>query len=1256
MKRDNSNNSLSEEVSFLVKEFEKEGLKLNSKRVSLSTHNSLSNTPLVTSPIPDKQYSLQQQVQQQLQQHSNNIVQPQHPKISLDESFDKNSSVDYFDGDDEYDEDDDTDEEYYDDGYDSRRAALYASSGIAPQSSPFLFGYALEDMNKDDEVALIPTYLIPLHPCADYQSLSLLLHYFKHSSFCSQQLKTHNIKLDETNLSEIISFKLQLSESFTQCIYGFLKENPTFLSNLSISLDQFIWIIYFVVEYYHNSIVDPNNNNPTTSVFKRSKTASIDPHNLNSNNSNNSSSKSVSSLSYYEIFSGFISIQTPFTSNKEDDAKTILETTNSNYNSNYQDISILYSQYAQHLETFFKWIQVLLDIKDSESTTSTTIKSCLFKSYNFVKVASIVDTKLPHISFKGFLPLPHYLMHSNLFTPSKSKSSSINFRDKNIFIGSLENETKQSINELVAVLKNRLFKGSPIYLDNIEVITMHEFEKRTKRNNNNNINNSSNSNFRNRNSNIRTSLLTNDELLDEDFDLYNNEELLLFYGYALEDFDFLPYQIQVYKPINQLEILFINDQDELKREINLMKIKMSIIKKYLGSVEQQKSIKSSNSFFKSNVDEEIGKGKVNKNGYYLDGITKEKKFGINLLELTRISKLREAESYFYEEGQCSTIINYRNEMETLVYLSNEFKCVQDKIVDKLKLISLSLNILGGGNNSTFISELDRYYKSHQSIIQHSLMELSVLKNNFTKPTIKSVPFVKPTDEVYRRFENWLKNNGVVFPKLQIANFTDSTGRGVVTTKKVDENETVISVPKNLLINVDVARSHPTLGPIFEDLHFNDDTILFLFVIYEKENQNSFWRPFYDTLPSYFTTSLHYTATELMELEGTNLFDETLQTKQQLQAFRDYLFPELSNQFPDIFPETTFSWENFLWARSLLDSRAIQLKIDGVIKSNLVPMADMINHHTHAQISSRFFDQDASCFKMVSSCSIPANNQIYLHYGALQNWELALYYGFIIPNNVYDSLHIGFDLEQQQEEGEQEEQEKINNKKEEMSLLQMSKLQLLSNNHLSPDSHFLCKNHIPSKIFATLRVILLPPNEFNPFIDIWNPINRANEESVLQTLYSLVLMLLKQFSTTYQEDQQLLDPLLERIYGSNSLSRSTSTQSLTKNGDDSGNNNNNNDDSSGSGSDSDQDDDEQDNDIQNSEQMIMVLQYRIEQKQILSCTIEKILEIMKEMDFQIPESPSDFSDYEEDEEGNDDDEEDDDEYYSDTNEDEGDNVQ
>ncbi|KAF2068477.1 hypothetical protein CYY_010197 [Polysphondylium violaceum] len=1245
MKRENSNNSQSEEVSLLVKEFEKEGLKLNSKRVSLSTHNSLSNTPLVTSPIPER--PLQQQIQQQLYQHNNNNI---HSKISLDESFDNNKSIDTEDYYDDADEEDD------DDGFDYQRRSLMSSSGIAPQSSPFLVGYALEDMNKDDELALIPTYLIPLHPCADYQSLSLLLHYFKHSSFCPDHLKAqhHHIK-DETHLSEIISFKLKLSESFTQCIYSFLKENPNFLSNLSISLDQFIWIIYFVIEYYHNTI-DQNSNNPSSAIFKRSKTASIDPNSLlnnnnnnnnNNSNSNNRSTLNVSSLSYYEIFSGFVSIQTPFTSNKEDDAKTILETNSSKGssssdqldNSNYQDISVLYLQYSNYLESFFKWILLLLDCK---SMDNQKIKTCLFKSYNFVKVASIVDTKLAHISFKGFLPLPHYLMRSNLFMPSKSKSYSVNFKDKNIFIGSLENESKQSINELVAVLKNRLFKGSPIYLDNIEIITMHEYQVRVKRV-------LSSNQTKSITKNIRTSLLN--EEFDEDYDLYNNEELLLFYGYALEDFDFLPYQIQVYRPADQLEKVFGADQDELKREINLMKIKMSIIKKYLGSVEQQRpSIKSSNSFFKSNVDnEDIGKGKVNKNGYYLDGLTREKKFGINLLELARISKLREGESYFYEEGQCSTMINYRNEMETLVYLSKEFKVVQDKINDKLKLISLSLNILGGGNNSGFITELERYYKSHQSIIEQSLLELSTLKNNFTKPTVKSVPFVKPTDEVYRRFENWLKNNGVVFPKLQIANFTDSTGRGVVTTKKVDENETVISVPKNLLINVDVARAHPVLGPIFADLHFNDDTILFLFVIYEKENQNSFWRPFYDTLPSYFTTSLHYTATELMELEGTNLFDETLQTKQQLQSFRDYLFPELSIQFPDIFPESTFSWENFLWARSLLDSRAIQLKIDGVIKSNLVPMADMINHHTHAQISSRLFDQESNCFKMVSSCSIPANNQIYLHYGALQNWELALYYGFIIPNNVYDSLHIGFDLNNQEEEqegqlkeGDEQDKQQTPISKEEMSLLQMEKLQLLSNNHLSPDSHFLCKDHIPSKIFATLRVILLPPKEFNPFIDIWNPINRLNEESVFQTLYSLVLMLLKQFSTTYQEDQQLLDPLLERIYGGNSLTKSTSTQSLK-------NNDEVDDQDSKKEDDQDDDDEEEDNDIQNSEQMIMVLQYRIEQKQILTCTIERILEIMKEMDFQIPESPSDFSDYDEEED-------DDDEYYSDTNDDDDNNSQ
>ncbi|EGC36675.1 hypothetical protein DICPUDRAFT_54488 [Dictyostelium purpureum] len=1328
---DKSSTEVNEDgVDGLVKEFEKEGMKLNSKRVSLSSSTGISNTPPNTSPPINSSIQLQQQSQQ------------------------------------------------------SNFNPLSVSNNLMPQISPFILGYAREDMSKDDELAIIPSYLMPLHPFACYHSLNFLLDYFKQSCFYPNTLNNNNNANNNSNkehlnksLNEIIDNKLQITEALTKVIYKFIyNEHPELLSRLSISIDDFVMLLFLVAEYYHNSIIDPLNN--TSHSLKKLKSSSLKPaaasqSSFTPSSATSSTSKSnVANYSYYEILNNLINISTPLTKSfgtdsefqkllndiGENDSNNNEESNSSNFylKNNYLDLSNDYIQIKEQLELIFKWIVDFIGFKLFDNVSSqlsgrdpTTLervklinqnnvvklKSCLFKCYNYIKIASIVNITLPNISFKGFLPLPHYLIQSNIYKPVKKLSTSTPIsplnnsgsslvtsgssvlssdgleRQRNLFLSSLEQDD-ESFSELVAVLKNKLYKDSPISLENIEIITLEEFNNRTK----NNLTKQSQQQqqpqsqqhpllYMKQYNYSSSSLRQDDSSIIDDYqlDLFTNEELLLYYGYTSleEEMGFIRFEIQVFKSIEQLEKQF-TDQDELDREIRLMKIKKSILESYLGDLNSSTSsiittinnssavdITVSTSSFKSNkklVDTITLK---RKEGYYLDFLSQENILGYNLLELTRLSKLREVESYFYEEGQLSKQINLRNEMETLVYLSKQLKLVLIRITSKLNLISTLLtnnsrdqltnsgSIGSYNNNNIFLYELEKYYKSHLSIIEQSVILLSNLKNQFTKPTIKSVPFIKPTDEIYRRFENWLKQGGVQFPKLQIANFTDSTGRGVVTTKKVDEDEVVVSVPRKYLINVDVAKSNPILGPIFEELHLNDETILFLFVIYEKENPNTFWRPFYDTLPSYFTTSIHYSSTELLELEGTNLFAETLAVKQQLQAFRDYLFPELSNQYPDIFPESVFSWENFLWARSLLDSRAIQLKIDGKIKSCLVPMADMINHHTNAQISERHFDQDSNCFRMVSSCNIPANNQIFLHYGALQNSDLALYYGFVIPNNIYDSFHVGYELEADEaEEGEESVQE-----------LKKQKDKLLIDHNLSPDSNYLRKDRIPTKNFACLRVILLTKEEFNPYIDIWNPINLKNETAVLQTLYQLVLMLLKSFSSTYQEDQQLLEVMINKdndsknnidneSVDSNSNNNNNNNNSDNDNGINIGNikknlssnelsnnNNGNNSDNNNNNSNHnsrDEDDEEyseddsestnSENDLQSSEQMRMVLQYRIEQKQILTSTIEKIVLLMEEMGLELPQSPE-ASDQEYDDDQDEDFtlSSDNDEYFSDTNE-------
>ncbi|GAM17363.1 hypothetical protein SAMD00019534_005380 [Acytostelium subglobosum LB1] len=1143
----------------LMQEFEREGLKVN-QRVSrshatlTSTSGSQGGTPTSTTPLQGS---------------------------SLLSSYDPNTA-----------------------GGASPSLLSLSTSLLSPQTSPWILGYAMDDMGTHDELAILPMYLVPLHPFVDPTALGLLLHYFRPLTHLAPTAST-----------------VEASILLSKAIHSFSNKHRLF-DRLSLNIEQLVWIIYLFVDYHHQSLnqtMTPIALSPPmlSSSFGEPNTTNSSSISISSSSSLSSSTTPSTRKAHFEIIDRLLALQTPFTNNDDDLCHTLLSKLNAS--STYNDLSQAFISKSDSLNLLLEWTLELVGLGSKYRRTLSNespllehvnqlvyrLKTVLYRSYNLVKVGAIVPYLVDQApAFNGFLPIPHHMLHSivhvqrqpqqaQTLMQAKSRRHHVRYDSQSPALNNLfahacsmmamggmtpgsTPATPSTVPELCAVLKKRLYKDSAIHLDNVEVITMDEFNRRREQ-----------YQQQQQQSTLRQSNVEEyDEAEMASFDLIANEDLMLFYGYTLDDYDYVSIDVQVYKTLEQLEQL-VQDDSEMERERLLQAAKISILK-------------------------ELGVGAASiRDGNYIEMLTRDKPLGINLLEITRVAKLRETEAYFYESGQCATMISQRNELEVLVSTSQTIHRILDGISSFLQNVFLSVN---GEGSMQLPTELERYYKNHQSILERSLQQIIQHKNNHCRLANKTVQFVRPLDSIYKKFERWLVEGGVLFPKLQIANFSDGTGRGLVTAKKVEENECVISVPRRFLINVQVARQHEVLGKIFEDFSgLNDDTILFLFVIYEKENPNSFWRPFFDTLPSYFPTSIHFTPTELLELEGTNLFAETIHVKEHLQSIRDMLFPELSEQYPTIFPESLFSWENFLWARSLFDSRAIQLKIDGKIMNCLVPMADMVNHHVTAQISQRHFDQEADAFKMISCCSIGPSAQIYLHYGALQNWELSLYYGFVIPNNSYESFHIGFDLPDDEDGGH----------------TTQAKKQVLADNLLSIDTHYLRRDGIPKKVLAALRVALMTPEELNPHVDIWNPISRRNEEAVLHTLYSTALMLLKQFTSTWEEDKQLCEQM-----SSDNPQPMLIARAGVHDGDD-----------------HEDSDDEEEHEHQSTEQMKIVLQYRIDQKLILTSTLEKVTEIMNAMDIEVPKSPSDFSDDEHD--GDMYEHHDDDEYYSDDNEEDDD---
>jgi hypothetical protein len=208
--------------------------------------------------------------------------------------------------------------------------------------------------------------------------------------------------------------------------------------------------------------------------------------------------------------------------------------------------------------------------------------------------------------------------------------------------------------------------------------------------------------------------------------------------------------------------------------------------------------------------------------------------------------------------------------------------------------------------------------------------------------------------------------------IQTANtFVNSEGRGLICKETIQCDEVVVRLPRHIVFSIESALQSNDMGPIFSHLKQNyildDETILLLFTIHEKHNPNSFWRPYFDLLPDTLPSGLLFNEKEIQLLNGLTLCSELRTIITQLRQSYESLFPMLSNNYPQYFPSHIFSWENFVWARMIFDSRGFSFDL---FKNCLLPLIDSMNTDHYPNIEARGkFNPDANAFEIRAFATI-----------------------------------------------------------------------------------------------------------------------------------------------------------------------------------------------------------------------------------------------------------------------------------------------
>ena len=161
----------------------------------------------------------------------------------------------------------------------------------------------------------------------------------------------------------------------------------------------------------------------------------------------------------------------------------------------------------------------------------------------------------------------------------------------------------------------------------------------------------------------------------------------------------------------------------------------------------------------------------------------------------------------------------------------------------------------------------------------------------------TIPAAQNTKSKYAVFEEWLLSNGATFPHLELRSYDapdvtskeskdpsspdeglpcedapdDSEMRGVHANRPVPAHSQILTVPRRLLITVEMGKATPLGSAILRhglDLDAPKHVFLMVFLLQDRVKEDSFFRPYYDVLPRTLSNMpIFWTTEELEMLKG-----------------------------------------------------------------------------------------------------------------------------------------------------------------------------------------------------------------------------------------------------------------------------------------------------------------------------------------------------------------------------------------------------
>ncbi|CAO3563917.1 unnamed protein product [Mortierella alpina] len=309
----------------------------------------------------------------------------------------------------------------------------------------------------------------------------------------------------------------------------------------------------------------------------------------------------------------------------------------------------------------------------------------------------------------------------------------------------------------------------------------------------------------------------------------------------------------------------------------------------------------------------------------------------------------------------------------------------------------------------------------------------------------------------KRFVDWLAQHNASFQQLEFRE--DSEGCGsVYASTDIAEDEVFLTIPFSPLVLTD-GLARKALPDSAQSL--DGRTALTLFLMQQSLlKENAFFQPYLDMVPDKIHTALEFDDHDLEHLRGTNAYLTVKELQQKLwQKYQDTMRIVGS----DLKEQDGYTWEKFLWAETVLSSRAFPAHLfGGGVEGEivLIPLADTLNHKSRHKATWIKTQQGLE----MSGAAARKGDQLFNNYGPKSNEELLTGYGFCIEDNKDDmvTLKTNFSRDPDQER----------------------KSAILKQLGITDETiHYLRMDSIPELLLVAMRVMAMNPAEVGYYIEL-----------------------------------------------------------------------------------------------------------------------------------------------------------------------------